>query len=134
MRVAGRAISGLGAFGDFVNGRYALPQNPVSDAGMGDFVKGWYAVPQNPVLGLNGIGDCSCGGSCGPCKSGRGTSGLGQTSDYSLTGTAIGIDIDTPLGLTLFENIPNYVFYGVGALAIYLMFFETQSRPRYQRR
>lgn len=117
MRVTRRAVSGIG---DFVGGSFAVPQNPV---GMGDFVPGWFALPQNPVAGM---GDCSCGGSCGPCKS-RGTSGMGQITDWSLQATDIGAEIG--LG-----TVPNYVFYGVAAFAAYMFFFETSSRPRYTRR
>lgn len=41
--------------GDFVRGKYALPQNPVVPGGMGDFVVGAFSVPQTPVGA--GIGD-----------------------------------------------------------------------------
>ena len=121
MRVAGRAISGIG---DFVPGSFPIPS-----VGMGDFVKGRFAVPQTPV----GMGDCSCGGSCGPCKS-RGTNGLGQVADYSLTGTGIGTDIYSGTGFDTFQTWPNYIFYGAAALIAYMAFFETNATTRYRRR
>ena len=52
----------------------AWPYNPIT-GGMGDFVKGRYSLPQNPVVpGLAGMSAGCCGAdcSCGPCSGGMG--------------------------------------------------------------
>ena len=41
--------------GDFVHGKYFVPQNPVVPGGIGDLVPGAFAVPQTPVGA--GMGD-----------------------------------------------------------------------------
>jgi hypothetical protein len=92
------------ALGDFVNGSFAVPQNPIRDAmGMGAFLDGAFAVPQNPV----GMGDCGCG-----CNGG--CNGMGQLStiDWSLDSTSIGAEF----GLT---SVPNWLLYaGVAGIAV----------------
>ena len=100
---------GLGYLGDFVPGKFALPQNPVLDAmrgvGLGDFVPGRFVVPQNPVLDASkyaGCG-CGCGGSC---------SGMGQI-DWSLNSTSIGSQVGIP-------SVPNWLLYmaAIGTAAL----------------
>ena len=54
MRVSLASLRGMG---DFVPGRYSVPQVPV---GMGDFAPGRFTVPQVPV-GMSGLGDCAPG-------------------------------------------------------------------------
>jgi len=145
--------------GDFVPGRFALPQNPVSATrGMGDLVPGAFALPQNPVVmrkngmgefvpafwqvpsefvpaawnippvpvevGLGGCG-CGCGGSCGG-------PGLGQI-DWSISGVGIVDAIGGAFGAQTanIPQIPNWIFYIVGAGVAYMAFFE--SKPRYRR-
>jgi len=94
--------------GDFVSGKYALPQNPVlGPRGVGDFVHGSFAVPQTPV----GMSGCGSGCNCGPCRSGMGA------IDFSLTGDGIATAISPTLTM-----IPNWLVYiGAGGLAYYFM-------------
>jgi hypothetical protein len=92
-----RRVVGIG---DFVNGKFVVPQNPVLDAqGIGDFVPGAFAVPQNPVRDAMGLGDCGCG--CGNCGHGMGQL---STIDWSLTGDGV----TSELGLT---GVPNWLLY-----------------------
>lgn len=143
--------------GDFVAGRFAVPQNPVR--GMGDFVSGSFALPQNTVImHKNGMGEfvpaffqvptefvpaawnippvptgialgdcgCGCGGRCGQ--------GMGQI-DWSFAGVGIIDEIGSAFGqpATNMPQIPNYVFYAVGAIGLYMIFFE-KPQARYRRR
>ena len=102
-----------GRLGDFVRGQFAVPQTPVG-MGMGDFVRAQFAVPQTPV----GMSGCGSGCSCGPCSHGG---GMG-TIDFSLAGDGIAQAINSSL------TIPNWAVYAAGALAAYMMFFESPKR------
>lgn len=93
---------GMGYLGDFVPGKFAVPQNPVRDAmrgfGLGDFVPGRFVVPQNPVRdAMPGGCGCGCGGSC--------SGGLGQITDWLPdSSTSIGSAIGLP-------SVPNWLLY-----------------------
>jgi len=74
--------------GEFVAGKFTLPQTPVTTSGPGfsglsEFVAGKFAVPQNPILDAQtGMSGCGCGGGCG--------GGMGDLStDLSNTWTAL---------------------------------------------
>jgi hypothetical protein len=130
---------GMGAVhrgvGDFVPGKFALPQNPVlvRRNGMGDFMRAAFAVPQSPV----GMGHLGCGGNCncGPCNGGMGqtTTGTGATAT-STTATSIdlsleGVGIASALGITSVA-IPNWVFYGAGAVGVFALMSGGSKRRR----
>lgn len=105
--------------GDFVPGKYTLPQNPVvfQRSGMGDFTRAAFSVPQVPV-GMSGLG-CGGGCNCGPCRGGMGA------VDLSLTGTGIASSI----GLTSVA-IPNWAIYGAGAVVVYMLMSGGKGRRR----
>jgi hypothetical protein len=79
--------AGLSGLREFIDASFTLPQNPVITSGMGDFAPtgSMYPIPQNSVLqyaGLAGLraGDCGCG--CGgSCSGNVGMAGLGTVMD-----------------------------------------------------
>jgi hypothetical protein len=135
--------------GDFVPAWFSVPQNPVRGlSGLGE-PGCWYWDDMPPYdlmaqglirdglqcirggydtgadRGLNGLG-CGCGGGCGGKCGGMGA------IDLSPMGTGIMSSLGSSIGTTSLNTIPNWAVYGVGALAMYLAFFQTH--PRYSRR
>ena len=135
-------------FGDLLPGSYAVPQNPIRDAGtalvptnfavtgnrpyrvpgIGELLSAKFTVPQNPlrntlVNGWSGVakptGGCGCaGGGCG-C----GGHGMGDLSDFTdwLQTSSVG-------------GLPNWLIYGGAAVAAWMIFMPGGSDYRQQSR
>lgn len=107
------------SMGDFVNGSFTLPQNPVT--GLGAFTRAAFTIPQNP-FGMSGLGcgypgSCSGGAACKQCAMGMGA------LDLSPSATSIG----DSLGMSA---VPNWMLYLGGAAVAYLAFFTGKGRRR----
>jgi hypothetical protein len=125
-------------FGDLLPGEFAVPQNPIRDAGtplvpstvavmggqpyriphLGELLAGKFTVPQNPIRavlqnGYSGIPQSGMPKGCG-CTSCSHGAGMGDLSSW-LTATSVG-------------SVPNWALVAVAAGALWVM-----NKPKHGR-